>query len=614
MKHTTLLSILLLGLTQLSACTDAGPAENEIRLIPRPVHVESYEGSFPLTERCPIVADTAEADLRRIAGFLNERLRTAAGFELPVVPAADCPAVRFVATGHLAAEAYRLFSGPQGVRIEYSDPAGAFYGLQTLLQLLPPEIYARSRQRGVSWRIPHVRIEDAPRFAYRGMHLDVCSHFFGPSYVKRYLDLMAMHKLNRFHWHLTEDQGWRLEIKRYPLLTEKGSVRRETVIGSCFSGFYDGTPYGGYYTQEEVREIVRYAAERYITVIPEIEMPGHALAAISCYPELSCGLEEHYEPATKWGVFRQVYCPREETFRFLENVLDEVFDLFPSRVIHIGGDECPKQSWKQCPHCQSLIRRLGLKDEYELQSYFIRRMERFVHSRGREIIGWDEILQGGLAPRAKVMSWLGEQGGIEAARQHHEVVMAPHTRYYLDYYQADPDTEAICMGHLVPLRTMYDYEPVPEVLTEEERRCIIGIEGCVWTEYMADSSRVEYMAWPRMTAIAETGWSPAAGEWTDFTRRLEHHFGRLDALQVNYCRAFYNPLITLNRDSAYTRIATIEVDAPDAEIRYTLDGSEPTAASTLYAGPFVVNRSQRIRAAAFRDGERLGEVTAKQMY
>ena len=614
MKHTTLLSILLLGLTLLSACTGAGSAEPEIRLIPRPAHLACYEGAFTLTDRCPIVVDTTDTDLRRIADFLNERLRTAAGFEMPVLPAVDRPSVRFVATDGLTAEAYRLQVGPEGVRIEYSDPAGAFYGLQTLLQLLPREIYARSRQRGISWRIPHVRIEDAPRFAYRGMHLDVCSHFFGPSYVKRYIDLMAMHKLNRFHWHLTEDQGWRLEIKRYPLLTEKGSVRRETVIGSCFSDFYDGTPYGGYYTQEEVREIVRYAAERYITVIPEIEMPGHALAAISCYPELSCGLEEHYEPATKWGVFRQVYCPREETFRFLENVLDEVFDLFPSQVIHIGGDECPKQSWKQCPHCQSLIRRLGLKDEYELQSYFIRRMERFVHSRGREIIGWDEILQGGLAPRAKVMSWLGEQGGIEAARQHHEVVMAPHTRYYLDYYQADPETEAICMGHLVPLRTMYDYEPVPEVLTGEERRCIIGIEGCVWTEYMADSSRVEYMAWPRMTAIAETGWSPAAKDWPDFTRRLEYHFGRLDALHVGYCRAFYNPLISLHKDSAYTRIATLEVDAPDAEIRYTLDGSDPTAASTLYAGPFVVNRSQRIRAAAFRGGVRLGDITAKQMH
>ena len=613
MKNFATLPITALLLALLTACSAPEPDNGEIRIIPRPRHVERYEGRLTLTEQCPIVIDTADSDLLRIAGFLNERLRMAAGFELPVTAADDRAAVRFVPVDGMKSEAYLLQSGPRGVRIEYSDPAGAFYAVQTLLQMLPPAIYADTRQRGTEWTIPYARIEDEPRFAYRGMHLDVCSHFFGTEYLKRYLDLMAMHKINRFHWHLTEDQGWRIEIKRYPLLTEKGSVRRETVIGSCFSGFYDGKPYGGYYTQEEIREIVRYAAERYITVIPEIEMPGHALAAISCYPELSCGLEEHYEPATKWGVFRQVYCPKEETFRFLENVLDEVFELFPSPVIHIGGDECPKQSWKQCPHCQGLIRRMGLKDEFELQSYFIRRMERFVNSRGREIIGWDEILQGGLAPNAKVMSWLGEEGGIEAARQGHEAVMAPHSRYYLDYYQADPDTEAICMGHLVPLRTMYDYNPVPEVLTDDEKRFIIGVEGCVWTEYMPDAARVEYMAWPRMTAIAETAWSPAAKDWEGFTRRLEYHFGRLDALHVGYCRAFYDPLIQLHKDSAYTRIATIEVDAPDAEIRYTLDGSEPTAASTRYTQPFVVNRSQRIRAAAFRDGKPIGATTSKQM-
>lgn len=608
-----LTTIFLLACAALTACGRQPAGDACPNIIPRPQHIECREGRFTLTDRCPIVADTADAGLRRIAGFLNERLRTAAGFELKVEAEADGPAVRLAAVPGLGPEAYRLESGSAGVRIEYSDPAGAFYGLQTLLQMLPPEIYADSRQRGVKWSVPWVRIEDAPRFAYRGMHLDVCSHFFDTDYLKRYIDLMAMHKVNRFHWHLTEDQGWRIEIERYPLLTEKGSVRRETVIGTHRSEIYDGQPYGGFYTQDEIREIVRYASERFVTVIPEIEMPGHALAAISCYPELSCGLEEHYEPATKWGIFRQVYCPKEETFRFLENVLDEVFELFPSQVIHIGGDECPKKSWKQCPHCQSLIRRLGLRDEYELQSYFIRRMERFVNSRGREIIGWDEILQGGLAPNAKVMSWLGEQGGIEAARQRHEAVMAPHTRYYLDYYQADPDTEAISMGHLVPLRTVYDYEPVPEVLTEEEKPYIIGVEGCVWTEYMPDPQRVEYMAWPRMTAIAESGWSSADKDWDDFTRRLEHHFGRLDELHVGYCRAFFDPHITLHKDGAYTCVAVLGVDAPDAEIRYTLDGTEPTAESARYVQPFVVTRSQEIRAVALRGGRPIGAVVSKKM-
>lgn len=603
----------LLVLTVLASCSRPAGAP-ELSILPLPQHVERYEGSFTLTPGCPVVVDATDPDLLRIAGFLNERLQTAAGFRLPVADTADGPAVRFIRIKGLEPEAYRLHAGTGGVTVEYSQPAGAFYGLQTLLQMLPPAIFADSRQRGVEWAVPWARIEDAPRFPYRGMHLDVCSHFFGPEYVKRYIDLMAVHKVNRFHWHLTEDQGWRIEIKRYPLLTEKGSVRKETVIGSFASKFFDGTPYGGYYTQDEIREIVRYAADRFITVIPEIEMPGHARAAIACYPELSCGLEENYELATTWGVFRQVYCPKEETFRFLENVLDEVFELFPSEVIHIGGDECPKHSWKHCPHCQSLIRRLGLKDEFELQSYFIRRMERFVNSRGREIIGWDEILQGGLAPNAKVMSWLGEEGGIEAARQQHEAVMAPHSRYYLDYYQADPDTEAICMGDLTTLRTMYDYNPTPDVLTDEEKRYIIGVEGCVWTEYIPDPARVEYMAYPRMAAIAETGWNGGAKDWDGFTRRLEHHFGRLDALRVNYCRAFYNPLIRLHKDSAYTRVATIEVDAPDAEIRYTLDGTDPTAASALYTQPFVVNRSQEIRAVALRNGKPLGAVTAKKMY
>lgn len=603
----------LLALFVLTACGRRPADDRPLAIIPQPLHVEQYEGAFTLTDRCPIVADTADADLVRIADFLNERLRTAAGFGLAVTAESDAPAIRFVQTPGMEPEAYLLQSGPKGVRIEFTDPAGAFYGFQTLLQMLPAGIYADSRQRGTDWSVPYARIEDAPRFAYRGMHLDVCSHFFGPEYLKRYIDLMAVHKVNRFHWHLTEDQGWRIEIKRYPLLTEKGSVRPETVIGSYASKFFDGEPYGGFYTQDEIREIVRYAADRFITVIPEIEMPGHARAALACYPELSCGLEKNYELATTWGVFRQVYCPKEETFRFLENVLDEVFELFPSPIIHIGGDECPKHSWKRCSHCQSLIRRLGLKDEFELQSYFIRRMEQFVNSRGREIIGWDEILQGGLAPNAKVMSWLGEEGGIEAARQRHEAVMAPHSRYYLDYYQADPETEAICMGDLVTLRTMYDYNPVPDVLTDAEKRYIIGVEGCVWTEYMADPARVEYMAWPRMTAIAESGWSSADKDWTAFTRRLEHHLGRLDALQVGYCRAFYNPLITLHKDSAYTRVATIGVDAPDAEIRYTLDGSEPTAASELYTQPFVVNRSQEIRAVALRGGRPVGAVTSKKM-
>ena len=606
MKRFFSITILLTALVSCSA-----PAEREaVSVIPQPQHMRIDEGSFAITRSVPLYLDELTPEMERIVAFLNERLATAAGFTLKVEEAdlrnTAKPGIWFLNSG-LPSEHYYLQVLPGRILIEYGDGAGAFYGLQTLLQLLPTEIFADHRVRGVRWEVPCCDIEDGPRFAYRGMHLDCCLHFFEMDFLKRYIDIMALHKVNRFHWHLTEDQGWRLEIKKYPLLTEKGQWRKETVIGSLKSGIYDGIPHGGFYSQDEVRELVQYAAERYVTIIPEIEMPGHALAAIACYPELSCGLEDHYETATKWGVFKQVFCPKEETFKFLEDVMDEVFELFPSTLVHIGGDECPKASWKQCPHCQALIRKLGLKDEFELQSWFITRMEKYINSKGHEIIGWDEILQGGLAPNAKVMSWLGEEGGIKAAQQHHEVVMAPYPKYYLDYWQADPDSEPLAMGGPTLLRTMYEYEPVPAVLTPEEARYIIGVEGCVWTEYMPTPARVEYMAWPRMCAIAESGWSSGAKDYDAFTRRLEHHLQRLDNLHVGYCKAFWNPFIELHPDTEYDKVATLSVDAPDAEIRYTLDGSEPTMASPLYELPFVINRQQTVTARAFRDGRPIGE-------
>ena len=596
-----------------AACSQAGHEEaGTVSIIPQPRYVQMDEGTFRIDKDTKIFLDEPVEEYMRIAGFLNERLLAAAGFSLEITDemTADGNVIFFMNAG-LPSEAYGIHVEPNRIVIDYGDGAGAFYALQTIFQLLPEEIFADSRQRGVKWEIPCLAMEDAPRFKYRGMHLDVCLHYFDVDFLKKYIDIMALHKVNRFHWHLTEDQGWRLEIKKYPLLTEKGQWRKETVVGSLNSGVYDGTPYGGYYSQEQVRDLVQYAAERYVTIIPEIELPGHALAAIACYPELSCGLEDHYETATKWGVFKQVYCPKETTFEFLEDVFDEVFELFPSEVVHIGGDECPKASWKACPHCQALIRKLGLKDEYELQSWFVTRMEKYINSKGREIIGWDEILQGGLAPNAKVMSWLGEEGGIQAARQHHEVVMAPHQKYYLDYWQADPDSEPLAMGGPTTLKTMYEYEPVPEVLTPEEARYIIGVEGCVWTEYMDSPERVEYMAWPRMCAIAETGWTQTGKDWDGFTRRLETHLGRLDRLDVGYCKAFFNPLIVFHNDTKYSKVVTMTVDAPDAEIRYTLDGSVPDASSPVYDKPFVINRQQTVTAAAFRNGQIIGEIRTK---
>ncbi len=596
-----------------AACSQAGHEEADtVSIIPQPRYVQMDEGTFRIDKDTKIFLDEPVEEYMRIAGFLNERLLAAAGFSLEITDemTADGNVIFFMNAG-LPSEAYGIHVEPNRIVIDYGDGAGAFYALQTIFQLLPEEIFADSRQRGVKWEIPCLAMEDAPRFKYRGMHLDVCLHYFDLDFLKKYIDIMALHKVNRFHWHLTEDQGWRLEIKKYPLLTEKGQWRKETVVGSLKSGIYDGTPYGGYYSQDQVRELVQYAAERYVTIIPEIELPGHALAAIACYPELSCGLEDHYETATKWGVFKQVYCPKESTFKFLEDVFDEVFELFPSELVHIGGDECPKASWKACPNCQALIRRLGLKDEYELQSWFVTRMEKYINSKGREIIGWDEILQGGLAPNAKVMSWLGEEGGIQAARQRHEVVMAPHQKYYLDYWQADPDSEPLAMGGPTTLKTMYEYEPVPEILTPDEAKYIIGVEGCVWTEYMDSPERVEYMAWPRMCAIAETGWTQTEKDWDGFTRRLETHLGRLDRLGVGYCKAFFNPLIVFHDDTKYSKVVTMSADAPDTEIRYTLDGSIPDADSPVYDKPFVINRQQTVTAAAFRDGHIIGEIRTK---
>ena len=603
--------VILSLLAVMVSCGQKKQQDNTISIIPQPQSIVEQDGTFTITKATRICLDDQSEEMLRVVGFLNERFRQAAGFELETV--GEPERGNFISFRNTAGapESYTINAKPDSIVVDYADGAGAFYAVQTLLQLLPVEIYAQERQTGIDWTVPCCSISDAPRFKYRGMHLDVCLHYFDFEFLKKYIDIMAAHKVNRFHWHLTEDQGWRLEIKKYPLLTEKGQWRKETVVGSLASGVYDGIPHGGYYTQEQVKELVKYAADRYVTIIPEIELPGHALAAIACYPELSCGLEDHYETATKWGVFKQVYCPKESTFEFLEDVFDEVFELFPSELIHIGGDECPKASWKVCPDCQALIKKLGLKDEYELQSYFVTRMEKYINSKGRQIIGWDEILQGGLAPNAKVMSWLGEEGGIKAAQQHHEVVMSPHQKYYLDYWQADPYSEPLAMSGPTTLRTMYEYEPVPEVLTEEEARYIIGVEGCVWTEYMPTPERVEYMAWPRMCAIAETGWTQSNKDWEGFTRRLEKHFSRLDGMDVDYCSAFFNPMIVFHKDTRHNMVVTMTVDAPDAEIHYTLDGSVPTLDSPKYDIPFSINKSQVVSAVAYRYGKQIGQMRTK---
>jgi hexosaminidase len=409
--------------------------------------------------------------------------------------------------------------------------------MQTLRQLLPAAIES-SQTETVKWSAPCVEIEDAPAYSYRGIMLDVARHFEPKEFVMKFIDMLAYHKMNTLHWHLTEDQGWRIEIKQYPLLTKVSAYRNRTLVKRSQDPqkrVWDNSRHGGYYTQEDIKEVLAYAEKRFITIIPEIEMPGHAIAALAAYPQLSC-TGGPFEVESTWGVFNDIYCPKEETFTFLENVLTEVADLFPSKYIHIGGDEAPKLRWHNCAHCQDMIKKEGLSDEHGLQSYFIKRIEKFLADKGKQIIGWDEILEGGLAPNATVMSWRGEEGGIAAAREGHDVVMTPHSHVYLDYYQADPKTQPLAIGGLLPLSKVYSYNPTPAVLTKEEAKHILGVQGNLWTEYLRTPESVEYMAFPRAAAIAETGWSPQGKkDYKDFKSRIIEQFKRYDAMGWHYC-------------------------------------------------------------------------------
>ena len=515
-------------------------------IIPEPVVQENRRGNFTLGDGLQIFAEGGNAMMMKHARFLQQHLERIPGIGVSILQyqsGQELPSrgiVLAVVENPDIPEGYVLEVASRRILVQGNDIAGLFYGIQSLRQLLPPELEREESAQDLGRvRISNVYIEDYPEFGYRGMHLDVARHFFDVDFIKKYLDLMALHKMNTFHWHLTEDQGWRIEIKKYPLLTEVGAWRKETLIGhgSRPPFEYDGKPYGGYYTQDEIREVVAYAADLHITVIPEIEMPGHALAALAAYPELGC-TGGPYEVATRWGIFDDVFCAgKEETFEFLENVLAEVVDLFPSHYIHIGGDECPKTRWKECPYCQARIKEEGLADEYELQSYFIRRMEKFLLTKGRNIIGWDEILEGGLAPNATVMSWRGVRGGIEAARMGHDVIMSPVSHCYFDYYQADPETEPLAIGGYTTLSRVYEFNPIPLDLSQSEAKHILGAQGNVWTEYMRTSDHVEYMAYPRAIALAEVLWTPRRKQdFDDFQQRLQKHLERLDVIGVNYFR------------------------------------------------------------------------------
>ncbi|MCL1933200.1 MAG: beta-N-acetylhexosaminidase [Candidatus Azobacteroides sp.] len=516
-------------------------SKNEINLVPIPAKMKINSGQFVIRSNTSIVLSSDNPEMQNAVAVFNNLLNRAGGFRLSVTvsPASSNAIVCKLNPAISNAEGYKLSVQKDLITVEAKTPQGIFYGMQTLRQLLPFQI-ERPYLSNVVWAVPCVEIEDEPRFVHRGLMLDVCRHFMPKEFIFKFIDMLAYHKMNTFHWHLTDDQGWRIEIKKYPKLTQIGAFRNRTLEGRYTSPDkrkWDNTRYGGFYTQEEIKEVIAYAQSRFINIIPEVEMPGHAVAALASYPELSC-TGGPFEVEGLWGVFNDIYCPKEETFTFLENVLSEVIDLFPSEYIHIGGDEAPKVRWQNCAHCQALIKKEGLKDEHELQSYFIKRIEKFVESKGRRIIGWDEILEGGLAPNATVMSWRGEAGGIEAAKQNHDVIMAPNNYFYLDYYQADPKTQPLAIGGFVPLWKTYSYNPMPASLTAAEAKHILGVQGNIWTEYIQDSDYAEYMAFPRGAAVAEIGWSPQSlRNYPDFKQRMIQMFKRYDGIGWNYCNA-----------------------------------------------------------------------------
>lgn len=603
--------LFLLSIPILTTCQSQAPP---IQIIPQPLSIKTSAGFFTLKPDTKIYLPNDEKDWATAAEYLKLSIEPATGYALEYqsiaqnTPNTADNAIFFQHDPEMTnQEAYQLDIKPNAVFIRAGSAAGAFYAVQTLRQLFPPEIYgSKLSNRETPWTAPCCTIQDAPRFAYRGLHLDVGRHYFPASFIKRYIDLLATHKLNTFHWHLTEDQGWRIEIKKYPKLQSEAACRTETLAGhySDSPKRYDGTPYCAFYTQEEVKEIVAYAQKRFVTIIPEIEMPGHSMAALSAYPELGC-TGGPYETGKTWGVFEDVYCAgNEATFEFIENVLEEVCALFPGTYVHIGGDECPKTRWDACPKCQSRIKKEGLKDAHELQSYFIHRVEAMLNKRGKKLIGWDEILEGGIAPSATIMSWRGIAGGIAAAKAGHDVIMTPGSALYFDHYQSDPTTEPLAIGGYLPLETVYNYDPVPTELNASEAKYILGAQGNVWTEYMLTSDQVEYMAYPRACALAEVVWSSTSNKnWADFGRRLHMHFARLDAMDLSYSKAFYDVSASLLNGKV-----SLKTSLPGLEIRYTTDGTVPTAASKRYSKPFPLHKTTTVRAVSIQNKKPAGTV------
>ena len=582
MKHSNYLLFLII--TLFFSCTTETIQLKEIGIIPKPLFQEINKGFFVLDKDIRFISDTK---LNEVSNYF--KLYIEENYQVSFAPQNESKKIIFTINDAITnEEGYELKIEENSILIASKNSKGAFYAVQSLLQLMP------IKSNGLAIAIPCLELQDEPQFKYRGMHLDVGRHFFSVDFIKKYIDLIARLKMNTFHWHLTEDQGWRIEIKKYPKLQEIAAFRNETLVGHYNDQphQFDGKKYGGFYTQEQIKEVVAFANTRQVTIIPEIEMPGHSQAAIAAYPALGC-TGKQVEVATKWGVFNEVYCPKESTFKFLEDVIDEVVALFPGKYIHIGGDEAPKTNWKKCAHCQKLIKKEGLKDEHGLQSYFIARMEKYINTKGKQIIGWDEILEGGLAPNATVMSWRGTSGAIQAAKEEHDVILTPGSHCYFDHYQSDNENEPLAIGGFLPLEKVYHFNPIPEELTDKEATYVLGAQGNVWTEYMQTEKQVEYMVFPRVIALSEVVWSsPENKNYSDFINRLEQYQKRLVLLDVNYANHMYS----LKGEFKNTKDhLTYELSATSSTypIYYSTDETAPTK---LYVNPIPVDSSMTIKA------------------
>jgi hexosaminidase len=607
MKKT--LSVIALLIFSFSVHADN--SDTVLAVIPKPVHIIKKTGFADITSQWKIYIP--EVEWNSEADVFNNYLNKNYGFTLSVlnsIPKGKNFILLKKKRGNESSkEFYHLSVKQNKISVEAAESPGIFHGLQTLTQLF-------SSDTGSKATVPQLEIEDYPRFRWRGMHLDVCRHFFSKEEVKKYIDYLSRYKMNVFHWHLTDDQGWRIEIKSHPELTAISAWRNGSMIGPYNDQKFDTIHYGGFYTQDDIREVVAYASKRHVTIVPEIEIPGHSLAVLAANPQLSC-TGKRLEVGKAWGVYEDVLCPKVETFKFLEDVLNEVSELFPGKYIHIGGDEVPKTRWKNCEHCQVLIKKSGMKNEAELQSYFTERIEKFLNTKGKQVIGWDEILEGGLSGNAAIMSWQGEKGGVAAAKQKHYAVMTPGDYCYFDHAQSANRDEPLSFGGFTPLEKVYKYEPIPKELNNEEKNYILGAQGNLWTEYIPDFSQAEYMIFPRMCALSEVVWSPMEENrnYTDFQQRLFKHFLYFEKNKINYSKAIYDIKIQLSptEENRGLHISFDALHEETDEIHYTIDGTDPRADLPLIDPDFKIYNSAIVKAALFHDGEMKGKIVEQKI-